>query len=197
MNAATSTFDLMERAQRGEEQAFSLLFEKYRRRLAVLIHYRLGATLQRRIELEDLMQEVFLRAFRDLQRFEYRGSGSFLNWLSEIAGHAASDAARFYDRKKRAGREVPFRSASNPDGPEPRDSFTPSRRFEQREKLDRLLRLLDQLPPNYRSVILLARVEELSTAEVANRLQISRSAASLLLHRALKRLRELSRHSNS
>lgn len=197
MNSVTSTFDLVERANGGEEQAFSLLFEKYRRRLAILIHYRLGPGLRQRIEVEDLMQEVYLRAFRDLSGFEYRGPGSFQRWLSEIAGHATSDAARYHTRRKRAGREVPFRSASNPQGPEPRDSLTPSRRFEQREQLNRLARLLDRLPPDYRAVILLSRIEGLSTAETAKRLQISRSAAALLLHRALKRLRELNKRSNS
>jgi RNA polymerase sigma factor (sigma-70 family) len=54
-----------------------------------------------------------------------------------------------------------------------------------------LLGRLDALPPAYREVILLARMEGLSTGEVAERMGKSREAVSLLLHRALARLREL------
>jgi len=62
-DAATSSFDLVERARRGDQQAFTRLFEKYRKRLAVLIHYRMSAELRAAMEVDDLLQETLLRAF--------------------------------------------------------------------------------------------------------------------------------------
>jgi len=87
---------------------------------------------------------------------------------------------------------VPLRSPSNPGGFEPADSKTPSRLFAARQGVEALLQKLDDLPEDYRQVILLARFEQLTTAEIAERLGKPREAVSLLLHRALKRIREAS-----
>jgi RNA polymerase sigma factor (sigma-70 family) len=62
--------------------------------------------------------------------------------------------------------------------------------FAEQESLQELLRKLDTLPPDYREVILLARFEGLTTAELSERLGKSRESVALLLHRALKRFRE-------
>jgi len=55
----------------------------------------------------------------------------------------------------------------------------------------RLLEHLDSLPANYRQVVLMTKVEGLSTQETAERLGKSRESVALLLHRALRRLREM------
>ena len=99
---------------------------------------------------------------------------------------------RYQGRERRAGEEIPFRSPSNPAGPEPADSRTPSRLFAQQEALERLFARLEELPEDYRNAILLAKVEGLSTAEMAERLGKSREAVALLVYRAVKRFRELS-----
>ncbi len=66
-----------------------------------------------------------------------------------------------------------------------------SRLLAQDEVLRALMRELDELPDDYRDVILLARIEGLSTPEVAERMGKSRAAVALLLHRAVKRLKKL------
>jgi RNA polymerase sigma-70 factor (ECF subfamily) len=100
--------------------------------------------------------------------------------------------ARYHGRQKRHAAEVvPLRSESNPGGPEPVDSRTPSRFLAQDEGLRALLQELDELPKNYREVILLAKIEGLPTQEVAERMGKSREAVALLLHRAIKRFRQL------
>lgn len=192
MESRTSTFGLIERFKRGDEEAFALLFEKYRRRLALLIHYQLGPKLRGAIEVDDILQETFLTASQELDRFQYRSPGSLLSWLLRIAEHSVLDAARFHGRQKRRPEEMlRFRSESNPQGPDPVDSKTPSRLFAQEERLRKLFERLDALPENYRQAILLGKVEGLTTEEMAERLGCSRDAVALLLHRALKRLREL------
>ena len=126
MESPTSTFALLEQAKGGDEQALSRAFERHRRRLAVLIHYKLSPRAREFCEVEDLVQETCLRAFRDIGNFTYQSPGSFLRWLSAIADHAIVDRARYQNRERRAAEVVPFRSASNPQGPEPADSKTPN-----------------------------------------------------------------------
>jgi RNA polymerase sigma factor (sigma-70 family) len=84
-----------------------------------------------------------------------------------------------------------FRSDSNPAGPDPVDSNTPSRLLAQEEATQILLKKLDALPPDYRQVILLAKFEGFTTPEVAAQMGRSRESVALLLHRAVKRFREL------
>ena len=187
MEAPTTTHGLVERAKNADSRAFSQIFRKYRPRLAVLIHYRLGPELRRYGDVDDILQETFFRAFRDLTNFKYESPGSFMSWLSRIAGHAIADMARAQSRKKRQADFVSFRSESNPGGAEPTDSHTPSRIFSEQEGLGRLLARLDSLPADYRQIILLIKVEGLTTSEAAERLGKSSPAVSLLLHRAIKK----------
>lgn len=192
MDVVTSSHDLIERIKAGDQEAFAALFNKYRRRLAVLIHFRLSPELRSFAEVDDILQEAWLRAFRDFAQFTYRSPGSFMSWLARIADHAMADVARAQGRQKRHAVEMlRFRSASNPAGPEPLDSKTPSRLLAQEESLRRLLDKLNALPEDYRQAILLMKVEGLSTPEAAERLGKSKEATALLLHRAIKRFRAL------
>ena len=192
MDSPTSTFALLEKARTGDQAALSQVFEKYQRRLAVLVHFKLSERFRNLAEAEDIVQETCLRAFRDLDRFQYQTPGSFFRWLSAIADHVIVDRVRFQGRERRAGAEVPFRSESNPLGPEPADSKTPSRLFGQQEAVERLLARLSALPEDYRQAILMAKIEGLSTVEMAERLGKSREAVALLVYRAVKRFRALS-----
>jgi RNA polymerase sigma factor (sigma-70 family) len=102
------------------------------------------------------------------------------------------DAARYQRRGKRHAEEMlRFRSRSNPAGPDPVDSETPSRVFARKEGLQILLKRLDVLPAEYREMILMAKFEGLTTKEISERVKRSRESVALTLHRALKRFREL------
>ena len=191
MEPPTSTLGLVERIKGGDSEAFSALFRKYQRRLAVLIYYHMSSELRHHIEVDDILQETFLAASRQLDQFTYRAPGSFLAWLSRIADHTIVDAARFQSRQKRDGGErLRFRSESNPGGPEPADFNTPSRIFMAGERVRALLAKMDALSGEQREVILLAEFQGLSTQEIAAKMGKSREAVALLLHRALKRFRE-------
>ncbi|HTQ55698.1 MAG TPA: RNA polymerase sigma factor [Bryobacteraceae bacterium] len=192
MTPPTTSFGAAQSVKAGDPEAFAVLFAKYRRRLAALLRYKAGPEALAGATIDDLMQETFLRAFRDIQGFTYESPGSFWRWLARIAGHVVLDAARFEGRQKRHAAEVVrFRSASNPNGADPLDSRTPSLMLAEKEEIERLFRRLDALPADYRQAILLAKVEGLATAEIAAEIGKSREGAALLLHRALKRLRAL------
>ncbi len=188
--APTSTYGLLERIRAGDEAAFTILFRKYSPRLAAVIHYKLGHKLQGRVEVEDILQETFVTALRQLPGFSYRGPGSFMKWLSRIAEHVIVDSARYHARQKRSPESsIGLRSESNPEGAEAVDSTTPSRIFASRERLDRLIVRLDALPEELRAVVIMAKLECLSTGEIADRLGRTRAAVAVLLHRAVQRLR--------
>ena len=187
----TEAFELIERIRQGDGGAFTLLFEKYKRRLTILIYYKLDPKRRLPEDVEEILQETFLGAFEDLAQFQYRSPGSFLNWLSRIAEHVIADGARFQNRQKRSGGHATrFRSESNPNGPEPEVSITPSRILIQKQEVEILLGKLNDLPPHYREV-LLAKIEGLSTKEMAERFGKPRESVALLLHRAVRRFREL------
>lgn len=191
MESVTSSHGLVERVQQGDHEAFSRLFEKYRPRLAVLIHYQLGNKARRDADVDDVLQETLLRAFRDIRQFQYQTAGSFWKWLARIAGHVITDLARAQNRQKRAGEHVPFRSESNPGGPDPADSGTPSRIFAENQSLGRFIEKMNLLPDDYRRVILLAKIDGLTTGEIAQMMGKSNQATALLLHRAIKRFRAI------
>ena len=192
MDSATSTFGLVERFKRGETEAFSLIFRKYRRRLAVLVYYRMSSELRGTVEVDDILQEVFLAAAQDMGNFTYQSPGSLMAWLSRISDHVVVDAVRYQNRGKRHAEEMlRFRSESNPAGPEPVDRETPSQVFARTENMQILFKKLDSLPAEYREIILLAKFEGLTTKEISERVKKSRESVALTLHRALKRFREL------
>jgi RNA polymerase sigma-70 factor (ECF subfamily) len=182
--APTSTFGLIELARAGDQGAFERLFRKYERRLAALVQVRLGPELRAEVEPDDILQETFVRAFGALARFTYRGPGSFWGWLASVARSVLADTARYRGRERRAGERVPLGP-----GHEPVDTATPSRMLRHREAVGELMAKLDALPADDREVIVLAKIEGLTTAEMAERLGKTREQVALLLHRALKRFR--------
>lgn len=193
----TSTFGLVSRIQSGDHEAFSVLFEKYRKRISLLLYCRVGDHIRRQISIQDLVQETFLRAYRDFDRFKYLGPGSFMNWLSTIADHVVTDRGRHQNRQKRKAVDIlRFRSDTNPQGPEPAISLTPSRIFAGQEKMEKLKEILNSLPEDYRQVIILAKVHGCLTEEIAQKMGRPRKSVPLLLHRALKRFRELYQREN-
>jgi len=158
----------------------------------VLVHYKMSAELRGAVEVEDILQEVFLAAAKDMRNFTYESPGSLMAWLSRISDHAVVDAVRYEKRGKRHAEEMlRFRSKSNPAGPEPVDKDTPSQLFARAEGMQILLERLDALPPDYREMILLAKFEGLTTKEISERVKKTRESVALTLHRALKRFREL------
>ncbi len=191
----TSTLGLLERIRAGDENAFSSLFRKYSPRLSVLIHYKLSPETRNRVEVDDILQETFMAASRQLETFIYRKPGSFMSWISRIADHVIVDTVRHQGRQKRhPGDLLRLKTASNPQGAEAVDPATPSRILAGKERIQQVLERLNALPEDYRQVVLLARMEGLPLGEIAERLGKSREHVAVLLHRAILRLREMEKH---
>ena len=172
--------DLLDRVRRGVPGAFEALVQPYRGRLEAVIRARLGRYLQQKVDAEDVLQEVLLRAFKGLSRFRNEREDSFFVWLSGIATYVICEIAR---REKRQLITLEDATAASEEPP-------PSTTLRRNERFDRLDAALARLSPEHRQVILLARIDRLPLKDVAHRMGRTPRAASQLLLRALRKLKE-------
>jgi len=147
---------LMLRLQRRrDEEAFDLLFARYRGPITSYLYRLLG----NRAEAENLAQEAFLRVLQKAGRYEY--PKRFSTWFYTIARNLATD----FLKKKRAVVPDDFRSLSETAlGPAPAAA---EQTAACREELRQLARALDELALPYREVVVLRALQELSYREIA------------------------------
>src|SRR6202008_1796817 len=111
---------LVERAQRGEKQAFELLVSKYQRKLARL----LSRFIRDSTEVEDVTQEAFIKAYRALPTF--RGDSAFYTWLYRIGINTAKNYLVAMGRRAPTTTEVEAEEAEGfEEGEQLRDINTP------------------------------------------------------------------------
>jgi len=137
-------------------------------------------------EADEVAQEVFVRAWRGLPRFEERAQLS--TWLYRIAfNEAQRQLARRLPRRPEPDPEADDAIASLPESPDlAPESQTLEREFEQT-----LERALDQLPADWRAAVVLRDLEGLSTQEAAEVAGIRQAAFKSRLHRGRMQLRAL------
>ena len=170
---------LVARAQEGNRAAFDRLVERYRDRLVSVLRASLGDYLRRRVDVDDLLQEVLIRAFSSLSRFQWSEDEAFIRWLRVIARNVVYEVARKQNRELLLAEEDPL---------DPRQ-LSPERSVRRLERLERLQAALGRLKPEYREVIQLARIQRLALGEVAERMGRTPNAITLLLRRALHKLK--------
>src|SRR6058998_2929468 len=81
-------------AQRGNRKAFDEIVRHYTGTIESLIRSERGKHLERKVEVEDLLQETFIRAYKSIHQFRGSAEDTFLCWLSAIARHVIQDEAR-------------------------------------------------------------------------------------------------------
>ena len=160
--------------QGGDEQAAAELVRRHARALARF----LGATGAPPADVDDLVQETFIRAFRSVGRF--RGQCRFRTWLMTIGGNVLKDAQR------RSRRE---RVVALPDDLRAVDG-DPHEHAVAGEAEARLATELERLPPMQRQVFLLRAQQGLEYEEIASALGTTPGAARVHYHHAVRRLKE-------
>ena len=165
----------------GDAHLFHQLIRPYERSVYVMAL----SFLKNEADAEDIAQEAFLKAFRNLSRF--RGDSKFGTWLISITLNEART-------RLRQQKTVQLESIDAPDDPDedPRVSPAilrdwreiPSEALERKEVRGLLKIAVDALPPAYREIFLLRDVEELSIAETAEVLKINTGLVKVRLHRA-------------
>nr|WP_089410384.1 sigma-70 family RNA polymerase sigma factor [Granulicella rosea] len=163
----------------GESRLFHELIRPYERNVYAMAF----SFLRNEADAEDASQEAFLRAFRNLSGF--RGEAKFGTWLVSIVLNEARSRLR---RKNTVKMESLEEDPDKPGHISPallRDwREIPSESLERQEIKLLLQEAVTSLPPIYREVFVLRDVEELSTNEAAEILQISVAAIKVRLHRA-------------
>jgi RNA polymerase sigma-70 factor (ECF subfamily) len=134
-------------------------------------------------EAEDLTQETFLRAHRS--RDSLRDAGAQTAWLYRIATNVC------YDRLRRYARHASLESDADLDDLDVVEPDVPSlqKTIERHEMSACVQRYLNELPDNYRAVILLHDMHELTSPEIAQLLGESLSTVKIRIHRARRKLR--------
>jgi RNA polymerase sigma-70 factor (ECF subfamily) len=179
---------LLDRLRLGDEAAYEqLVRENTPRLLAVARRF-----LRNEEDARDAVQEGFMSAFKALPRFE--GGSQVSTWLHRIVVNAALMKLRTKKRKPERSIED-LLPAYKEDG-HPQEFFEAWRETGQdvaiREEERRLVRqAIDELPDNYRNVLLLRDIEGVDTGETARLLDLTPGAVKTRLHRARLALRQL------
>ena len=175
---------LVERAKNGDTKAFEELMKRTQTNI-----YNLGLRLLgNKEDAADLMQETYIKAYENLNRFE--GRSSFSTWLYRIATNNALMKLR-KEKSKKVSIEELKKFGDKSYKIEISDwSENPSSYFKSAELKELLQKAIDSLPPKYKSVFILHDIEGLPLAEVAQILSLSVPAVKTRVHRSRMYLRE-------
>jgi len=171
---------LVKAAQEGDRWAFDELTRRYRDRIFALALHLTGS----RSDADDIAQEVFLRAYKQLNTFE--GRSEFFTWVYRIAVNRSLNCRR--DRK--------VRRASDLDDPRVQAAIAvdaygdPRRAAELRQTYTRLMQALDQLSPTLRSTVVLVSLQGMSHDEAAVILNCPVGTVAWRMHEARGQLQE-------
>jgi RNA polymerase sigma-70 factor, ECF subfamily len=193
----------LEGAAAGEDDAWRSLLDECHDRLRRMVALLLDPRLQGRVDPEDVLQETYLEASRQLAGYLRDPVLPFFLWLRQLAGNRLFKLHRHHlgAQRRDAGREVSLCRGALPEassvalaaqllGRECR----PSEALARAELKLRLQEALNRMDPLDREVLTLRHFEQLTSAEVARELGISQAAAGKRYLRALLRLKETLSH---
>ena len=187
--------ELLALARKGEPDALGILLETYRNYLAVLTRVQIGRRFSGKADASDVIQETFLQAHRAFPQFRGATEAELIVWLRRILVSRLSKLVRHYTTNQRDLRleqqlavELEKSSQCLDRALEVRQS-SPSQLAARREMAVLLADALEQLPENYREVMILHHLEGLSFPEVAIRVNRSIDSVKNVWARALARLR--------
>jgi RNA polymerase sigma-70 factor, ECF subfamily len=185
METTDATF--VARARTGDSDAFRVLVERHSRALFRLA-FRMTGNQQ---DAEDVVQESFLRAYKQLGKFDERAT--FGTWLYRIAANCSLDLVR--SRKRRSEHVVPAGGIEGNEGVEeivsqlPTHDPTPERMALSGEVRERVLEAMEELSPNERTAFVLRHFEGMCIEEVSRVLECQPGAAKHSVFRAVQKLR--------
>jgi RNA polymerase sigma-70 factor (ECF subfamily) len=168
--------ELIVAAQRGDLEAFGKLVERYEQRVAATVIGMVGDC----DEADDIGQETFIRLYHGIKRF--RGESRLETYLTRIAINLCLN-----ELKRRKRRQLLFiRSSSTPDA----DAAYQDSEYDQREQKHVVDRALQELKPEFRSVVVLRLIDGYSTEETAHILNIPIGTVLSRLARAQEKLKQ-------
>jgi RNA polymerase sigma-70 factor (ECF subfamily) len=174
--------ELVRRAQGEDQEAFEELLRRHQHRVFAVA----GGILRRREDVEDIAQQVFVKAYFSLKRFDQRAA--FSTWLYKITVNECWDMLRkkkvrplVYesDLSEEQAKQVLAAEGKNSSGPDI------SERLEARERVERLMEGLDERD---RLMLILKEVEGFAVEEIAQVLDLNANTVKVRLFRARRRI---------
>ena len=172
--------------KKGDQEAFKKLIERYTTSL-----YNFTARLTNRNEAPDIVQEIFIKAWKNIQRFDPR-KASFKTWIFTIAKNTATDFLRkkkswlFSDLEKWNDEEADSFSESIPA-----QDLLPDAALQKLQDSQFLDKMLEGLSPNYREVLVLHYQEEMTFEEIGKILTKPLNTVKSQHRRAILELRKM------
>ncbi|HPF37714.1 MAG TPA: sigma-70 family RNA polymerase sigma factor [Phycisphaerae bacterium] len=194
-----SDADLLNRAIAGEPLALDRLLLDHHRGLKSIVDKRIPPTLGAVISADDILQECYAEAYRDIGRFRPDGDNALFRWLCTIAEHRLLDAVRAHRAAKRGGGKAALSDVAAAPGDSAVLAFlnvvfahdrTPSRSVARHEAADAVQSAIEGLKPEYREAIRLRYLEGRSVGETATIMDKSERSVHKLCSRGIQKLRE-------
>ena len=175
------------RCKRGEEPAFREILERYRSPIYNLC-YRMTRNTE---DARDLAQEVFIKVFSLLDRFDE--DYAFSSWLFRIATNHCIDHLR-----RNRLRFLSLDGATGADGEEyelqlPDSGPGPDTVLQRKEAMERLEEVVSELPPHYKTITMLRHDQQLSYEEIAEILRLPLGTVKARIHRARNLIQQMLR----
>ena len=177
-----SDWELVQRARRGDRDAFRELVERHQRRVAALA---LGIVRNREDAL-DIVQETFTKAYQNLDRF--KGDAGFYTWVYRIAYNLCVDHQRREAKQAQSPLDADESMAETRGFADAPRADEPFARARDAEIARRVRQAIAELTPDHRAVILLREVEGLSYAEISQVLDCPKGTVMSRLHYARRAL---------
>lgn len=195
------TETLVAQAKKGDQEAISVLYRLYEKRLKGAAKRKLGDPLRAKMETVDLVQSVWKDCLSDMKDFEYRGPESFFHWLLTQVLRKIQDKARFFSANKRDHAKEQHlltkdAMCKNDDSPFATDP-TPSHAAMVDEELDQLMSLLDQLTDSQRQTVVLRLRDKMSFVEIGKVVGKSADSVRKIYGRALNRIDSIVKEESS
>lgn len=198
MSTTDQERDLITKAIGGDTVALEYLLLDHYSHLEAHVTPKIPSHARRQIAAEDIMQDVFSQAFRDIAKYEARDGASFFAWLRTIADHRLTDALRRLGRKKRGGDHQQLSQAALAQTSSVVDlidmvcheSHAPDSSVAHREAAQAIHIGVANLPDDQRRVIRERFFEGKTVEEIATGMDRTTGAVRGLIHRAQKNLAE-------
>jgi len=184
-NASASSLEddkLVKRAVKGEDDACSKLVSKYREPL----QYHIGKMIREREQAEDLVQEVFMKAFDNLE--SYNSNYAFSTWIYRIATNHTIDFLRKRKLKTLSINDPVSTKDGEMEVQLPDENFETDRAIIRKQRQKMIEHEINSLPEKYRVVIRMRHMEELSYQEISDELDLPLGTVKAHIFRAREML---------